>query len=174
MNIQTIDPIYVNFTISENSFDQVREYLGAGGLPVEVTIPGAPGQKIPGKLTFLNNTIASATGTLMLEATFPNPDARLWPGLFVNVRLILTTLKDAVVIPSPCVMVGQGGPYVFLVNADNTVAQRPVTLGQQQGDTTVITDGVQAGDRVVTAGQLGLTTGKAVKPSPWQLPAAGK
>ncbi|MFZ4681714.1 MAG: efflux RND transporter periplasmic adaptor subunit, partial [Terrimicrobiaceae bacterium] len=170
INIQTIQPIYVNFTISENDFDRVRQYFSNGELAVEVTIPGAPDKKIPGKLTFLNNNISSDTGTLQLQATFPNADAALWPGLFVNVRLILATLSQAIVIPSACVMIGQKGPYIFVVNADNTVAQRQVTPGQRQGDFTVITDGVKAGDKIVTAGQLGLTTGKQVNPSPWQPP----
>jgi multidrug efflux system membrane fusion protein len=170
INIQTINPIYVNFTISENEFDKVRQYFASGELDVEVTVPAAPGRKIPGKLTFLNNNISSDTGTLMLQATFSNADAVLWPGLFVNVELILATLKDAVVIPSPCVMVGQQGPYVFVVNADNTVSQRQVTLGQRQADETVISEGVKAGERVVTAGQLGLATGKKITPTAWQPP----
>lgn len=171
LNIQTISPIYVNFTISENDFDKVRQYFAKGGeLPVEITIPGAPTDKISGKLTFVNNDIDSGTGTLTLEATLPNDDARLWPGLFVNVRLILATLENAIVIPSPCVMIGQQGPYVFVVNADNTVTQRAVTLGQRQGDVTVISDGLAANDRVVTAGQLGLNTGTKVNPSAWKAP----
>jgi multidrug efflux system membrane fusion protein len=175
INVQTINPIYVNFTISENDFDRVRQYFAKGGeLPVEVTVPGAvDGGTITGKLTFINNDIASSTGTLTLEATVPNDDARLWPGLFVNVRLILATMENSIVIPSPCVMIGQQGPYVFVVNADNTVTQRNVTLGQRQGDVTVISDGLAAGDRVVTAGQLGLNTGTKVNPSAWKAPLGG-
>jgi RND family efflux transporter, MFP subunit len=167
INIQAINPIYVRFTISENDFDRVREYFVKGGeLPVEVAIPGAvDGKTLSGKLTFINNTISSSTGTLTLEATLPNDDARLWPGLFVNVRLVLTTLEKAVVVPSSCVMVGQQGPYVFVVNADNTVTQRSVTIGQRHDDLTVIESGVAAGDRVVTAGQLGLDTGVKVTPT---------
>lgn len=168
INVQTIDPIYVKFTISENDFDRVRGYFSNGELPVEVHVPGAPDNMISGKLTFLNNNIASDTGTLMLEATFPNSETRLWPGLFVNVRLVLTTLKAAIVIPSPCVLVGQQGPYVFVIAADNTVTQRNVTIGQQHQGLTVVSEGVADGDRVVTAGQLGLVTGKKVTPAPWQ------
>lgn len=172
LNVQTISPIYVNFTISENDFDKVRQYFAKGGeLPVEVTIPGATdGGVIAGKLTFINNDIASSTGTLTLEATLPNADARLWPGLFVNVRLILATLENSIVVPAQCVMIGQQGPYVFVVNADNTVTQRNVTQGQRHGDVTVISEGLAAGDRVVTAGQLGLNTGTKVNPSAWKAP----
>lgn len=172
MNIQTINPIYVSFTISENDFDRVRQYFANGELAVEVSIPGAPEKKIPGKLTFINNNIASSTGTLMLQATFPNPDGALWPGLFVNVELVLTVLKDAVVIPAPCVMIGQQGPYVFLVNSDNTVKIQLVTLTQRQGDNAVIATGVKAGDKVITAGQLGLANGQKITPSVWQPPVS--
>lgn len=172
INVQTIDPIYVDFTISENDFDKVRQYFIAGNLDVQVTIPGVPGEIITGKLTVINNAIASDTGTLMLRATFANPEALLWPGLFVNVKLILTTLENAVVVPSQCVMVGQQGPYVFVLNADNTVAQKLVTVGQQQSDFAVISSGVSAGDKIVTAGQLGLTTGKKVTPVAYQPPAS--
>ncbi len=171
INIQTIDPIYVDFTVSENDFNTIRQYFTNGELPIEVTIPGAPDKVIPGKLTFINNSIASNTGTLSLRGTFSNPDALLWPGLFVNVRLILTTVENAVTVPSMCVMVGQTGPYVFKINADDTVALQPVTLGQRRSDFAVVTSGVSAGDRVVTAGQLGLVTGKKVVPTLWQAPA---
>ena len=171
INIQTIDPIYVDFTVSENDFTAIRKYFSNGELPIEVTIPGAPDKAIPGKLTFINNSIASNTGTLSLRGTFANPDALLWPGLFVNVRLILTTAENAVTIPSMCVMVGQTGPYVFKINADDSVALQPVTLGQRRSDFAVVTSGVSTGDRVVTAGQLGLVTGKKVNPTLWQAPA---
>ncbi|GAT33162.1 membrane fusion protein, multidrug efflux system [Terrimicrobium sacchariphilum] len=171
INIQTIDPIYVDFTVSENDFNTIRKYFTNGELPIEVTIPGAPDKVIPGKLTFINNSVASDTGTLSLRGTFPNADALLWPGLFVNVSLILTTVEKAVTVPSMCVMVGQTGPYVFKVNADDTVALQPVTLGQRRSDFAVVTKGVSAGDRIITAGQLGLVTGKKVTPTLWQPPA---
>ncbi|HEY5814036.1 MAG TPA: efflux RND transporter periplasmic adaptor subunit, partial [Terrimicrobiaceae bacterium] len=91
LNVQTIDPIYVEFTVSENDFDRIREYFTSGELPVKVSIPGIPGETIDGKLTFIDNSITSTTGTLTLRATMPNTKALLWPGLFVNVSLILTT-----------------------------------------------------------------------------------
>jgi membrane fusion protein, multidrug efflux system len=170
-DIQTIDPIYVEFTISENDFNKVRQYFASGELVVEVNVPGAPGKKVSGTLTFINNSIASNTGTLMLRATFSNKDALLWPGLFVNVQLVLTVLENAVVLPSQCVMVGQQGPYVFLVKPDNTVAISQVQLGQRRADFTVISGGVNTGENVVTAGQLGLADGKKVSPVPYQPPA---
>ena len=134
IDIQTIDPIYVEFTISENDFNKVRQYFASGELAVEVKVPGAPDKKVSGTLTFIDNSIASNTGTLTLRATFSNKDLLLWPGLFVNVQLILTVLENAVVVPSQCVMVGQQGPYVFLVKPDNTVAISKVQLGQRRAD----------------------------------------
>ncbi len=172
INVQTIDPIYVDFTISENDFDKVRQYFIEGNLDVEVTIPGVPGKIITGKLTVINNSIASNTGTLMLRATFTNPEALLWPGLFVNVKLVLTTLDNAIVVPSPCVMMGQQGPYVVVVNPDNTVTQKLITVGQQQSEFVVISNGISAGDRIVTAGQLGLMNGKKVTPVAYQPPSS--
>ena len=171
INIQTIDPIYVDFTISENDFNTVRQYFNAGTLEVEASIPGVPDKKLPGALTFIDNSISSSTGTLALRATFPNSATLLWPGLFVHVQLILTTLEGAVVVPSQCVMVGQQGPYVFVVGPDNAVALRPVQTGQRHTDYTVISSGVKAGEQVVTAGQLGLAQGKKVSPVPYQPPA---
>ena len=171
IDIQTIDPIYVEFTISETDFNKVREHFASGELSVEVNIPGAPDKKVSGALTFIDNSIASNTGTLTLRATFSNKDELLWPGLFVNVQLILTVLENAVVVPSQCVMVGQQGPYVFLVKPDNTVAISQVQLGQQRADFTVISYGVKTGENVVTAGQLGLADGKKVAPVPYQPPA---
>ena len=126
INIETIDPIYVQFTISENDFNTVRQYFTAGEMTVEASIPGAPDKRLAGKLTFINNAISSSTGTLTLRATFPNQAALLWPGLFVNVQLILTVLQNAVVVPSQCVMVGQQGPYVFVVKPDDSVTLRQV------------------------------------------------
>lgn len=174
MNIQTINPIYVNFTISENDFDRVRQYFANGELKVVASIPGAPDRKIEGKLTFINNNIASSTGTLMLQATFDNPEALLWPGLFVNVELVLTELKDAVVIPAQCVMVGQQGAYVFVINPDDTVKIQLVTLTQRQGDYAVVASGVKSGDKIVTAGQLGLANGQKIAPTAWTPPVAVK
>jgi membrane fusion protein, multidrug efflux system len=172
INIETIDPIYVEFTISENDFNAVRQYFApAGELAVEVSIPGAPDKKLAGKLTFINNAISSGTGTLTLRATFPNEAALLWPGLFVNVQLILTVLENAVVVPSQCVLIGQQGPYVFIVRPDNTVTLRQVQLGQRHADSSAISAGVKEGEQVVVAGQLGLAEGKKVSPSPYQPPA---
>ena len=173
VTVQTIDPIYVDFTISENQFATVREYLSSGPLQVLASLPSAPDSHAEGRLTVVNNQVDTATGTLMLRATFPNATGLLWPGLFVDVSLILKTLENAVTVPSECVMIGQDGPYVFVIGSDNAVKFTPVALGPKRGGFTVIAQGVSAGDRVVTAGQLGLVTGARVTPAPWKAPKDG-
>ena len=166
VNIQTISPIYVDYTISESDIPKVREWLAKGDLPVEITLPGAPDYLAHGELRFIDNQIASGTGTLEMRATLPNEDQRLLPGRFVNVRLIFTTLKNAIVVPSEAVLVGQVGDYVFVLQADNTIAMRPIKKGQREGDRTVIESGLAAGEKVVTSGQIALAPGEKVAPVP--------
>ncbi|MGH8048858.1 MAG: efflux RND transporter periplasmic adaptor subunit [Chthoniobacterales bacterium] len=165
VNIQTISPIYVDYTISESELPSVREWLAKGALPVEITIPGSPDYVGHGELHFVDNQIASDTGTLEMRATLPNEDQRLLPGRFVNVRLIFTTLKNAVVVPYVAVLVGQVGDYVFVLQPDNTVAIRPVKKGQREGDMVVVESGLAAGEKVITSGQIALTQGEKVSPS---------
>ncbi len=164
VNIQTISPIYVDYTISEAEMPRIRRFLDAGGLDVEITIPGDPTTKATGKLEFVDNSINNQTGTLRLRATLPNDDQHLWPGLFVNVRLILTMLPKAIVAPATAVLVGQDGSSVFVLGGDNTVSLRPVTIGQREGDRIVIESGLQVGEKVITSGQIALAPGAKVAP----------
>jgi len=101
----------------------------------------------------------------------PNPDRALWPSQFVRVRLILDMLKDATMVPSGAVQIGQNGPYVFIVKPDSTLDLRPVKPGQAHGDETVISEGVQPGEMVVVSGQLQLAPGAKVVAK--EEPAAG-
>jgi len=102
------------------------------------------------------------TGTIQLKATFPNTDDRLWPGQFVNVALTLTTVPNAVVVPTQAIQAGQQGPYVFVVQADHTVQSRSVVLGGALDNETIVKKGIAAGDRVVTEGQIRLVPGARV------------
>ncbi len=106
-----------------------------------------------GKLTFLDNAVQDASGTIRLRATLPNADRRFWPGQFVSVRLVLTT-KKSVLVSSSAPQVGQKGPYVYVVNAAGLAELRPVTLGQTHGDMVVIDSGVKPGEKVIVNGQL--------------------
>ena len=115
-----------------------------------------------GQLTFLDNAVQDATGQVNLRATVPNTGHRFWPGRFVNIRLILNTIHQAVLVPAVAPQMSAKGSYVYVIKQDLTAEQRPVTLGQRQGDLIVVEQGVAAGERVVIDGQLGVTPGGKV------------
>lgn len=160
--IERLDPIYADFTISQNDLSKVQEQMHAGTLKTEVRLPDAT-DPVAGQLTFLDNSVQNQTGQVTLRATVPNSDRRFWPGRFVNIRLVLNTIRGAVLVPSTAPQMSAKGSYVYVVKQDMTVDQRQVTLGQRQGDQVVIEQGVQPGDRVVTNGQVGVTPGGKVR-----------
>ena len=137
--------------------------MAGGALKVEVRLPDEPDQPTAGELTFLDNAVQDATGTVTLRATVPNHEHRFWPGRFVRVRLVLDTLRGAVLVPATAPQVSGQGPFVYVVKADSTAELRPVTPGQRQGDLVVISRGLTAGERVVVNGQLGVTPGGKVR-----------
>lgn len=161
--IDRLDPIYADFTISQNDLTKVQEQMREGTLKAEVRLPDSTELPVSGQLTFLDNSVQNATGTVNLRATIPNNGHLFWPGRFVNIRLILNTIHQAVLVPSGAPQVSANGPFVYVVKQDSTAEQRPVSLGQRQGDLVVVEKGVQAGERVVTAGQLGVTPGGKVR-----------
>jgi membrane fusion protein, multidrug efflux system len=160
--IQQLVPIYVSFAIPEQRLPEVRKYSAAGTLRVEAAINGDTTAVHAGELTFIDNAVDETTGTILLKATFANADESLWPGQFVNVGVELTRLPDAVVVPSAAIQTGQQGSFVYIVQPDLTVALQPVTVAMTTDGETVVETGVQAGDRVVTDGQLRLTPGAKV------------
>ena len=119
---------------------------------------------LTGKLDFLDNQVNQESGTIRLKATFANQSRQLWPGQFVNVRLRLTTRKDATVVPTRAVQAGQNGDYVYVVNNSQTVEQRPVTVAFSNDAEAVVDSGLDVGETVVTDGQLRLRVGVTVKP----------
>ena len=155
--IERINPIYADFTISQNNLSAVQEQMRLGTLRAEVRLPDTADDAVLGQLTFVDNAVQHETGQVTLRATLPNPDHRFWPGRFVNVRLVLSTVQSAVLVPVSAPQTSANGSYVYVVKPDSTAEQRPVTLGQKQGDLIVVEKGVQAGERVVTNGQLGVT-----------------
>lgn len=163
VTLQRLDPIYTDFTIAEPDIPLVRQHLN--GAPLTV-LTSSPDDKVPprlGKLTFIDNAVQPGAGTVRARATTDNTDHALWPAQFVNVRLILDTLKEAMLVPSSAVQVGQNGPYIFVVKPDSTLDLRPVHPGQKQdGDMTVLKDGVKPNETVVTRGQLQLAPGMKV------------
>jgi multidrug efflux system membrane fusion protein len=160
--IERLDPIYADFTISQNSLVAVQQQMQAGRLRTEVRLPDTADEPVIGHLTFLNNAVADTTGTVNLRATIPNSGHTFWPGRFVNIRLVLNTIHQAVLVPASAPQMSAKGSFVYVVKQDSTAEQRPVSLGQRQGDLIVVESGVAAGENIVTAGQLGVTPGGKV------------
>jgi multidrug efflux system membrane fusion protein len=160
--LNRIRPINVVFAVPESQLAEIKRYQAAGELVVEAQAAGAAGGVARGKLSFVNNTVDPTTGTIQLKATFDNQENALWPGQFVNVALTLARQPGALVVPAHAVQTGQKGQFVYVVKADQTVEARPVVMGAADGRDVVITGGLQAGERVVTDGQLRLVPGARV------------
>ncbi len=160
--IQRLDPVYADFTITEKNLSEVQQNMAHGTLRVEVRLPDDPRKPRDGKLTFLDNTVQDTTGTIKLRATIANSDRRFWPGRFADVRLILGTQHNAVLVPAEAPQLSAQGSFVYVVKPDATAELRPVAVGQRQGDLVVIDKGLRAGERVVITGQLGVTPGGRV------------
>jgi multidrug efflux system membrane fusion protein len=161
--INQIHPIYVTFAVPEQFLTEVKEYQARGPLVVEARVPNDSRPPALGQLTFIDNAVDTATGTIKMRATFQNPDNRLWPGQFVNVVMRLTLQLNATVVPSQAVQTGQVGKYLFVVKADSTADLRPVAVGETVQGETVIEKGVAPGETVVTDGQLLLGPGSKVE-----------
>ena len=164
--INQITPIKVNFSVPEQYLSDIRKYSSAGSLTVEASFPDGRDKPIRGKLTFINNAVDLATRTILLKATFPNTDKRLWPGQFVKVTITLTTRPHTVVIPSQAIQMGQQGTFVFVVKPDLTADSRPVSPGQEVNGEIIIEKGLRIGEQVVTDGQLRLVPGTKVQIKP--------
>ena len=162
--IQRLDPIYADFIITERDLPGVQAEMAKGTLRTMVRLPSdAPQAAREGALTFLDNAVQAATGTVNLRATVPNRDHHFWPGQFVDIQLILATAKGAVLVPNQATQISQQGPFVYVVKSDDTCELRPVSLGQRQGDDIVVTKGVVAGERVVVTGQMTVVPGAKVQ-----------
>ncbi len=161
--INKIEPIEVRFAVPERYLPQVREYSAKSPLPVRATPQGDAARAAQGELTFIDNAVKPASGTVELKATFPNADRALWPGQFVDVTLTLMTQPEAVVVPSQAVQSSQKGQYVFVIKPDSTAEQRSVKLDRTMGAESVISEGLKAGERVVLDGHLRLTPGAKVQ-----------
>ena len=161
--INQVSPIYVTFSVPESQLSDLKRYSAKGALSVGATIPNDSGAPEQGTLTFIDNAVDAATGTVKLKATYENSSQRLWPGQFVNVVCTLTTQPDAVVVPSQAVQTGQQGRYVFVVKQDQTVEMRSVQVQRTTGEKSIIASGLSAGETVVTDGQLRLRPGSRIK-----------
>jgi multidrug efflux system membrane fusion protein len=163
ITISQLKPIFVSFTVPQEHLHKIHEKQAGGDLTVLAYGGDNKTQLSEGKLTVIDNAIDQPTGTIRLKGTFANTDERLWPGEFVNVRLILSVHKGAPTVPAQTVQDGPTGRYAYVIKEDNTVERRTVEVSAVQDGIAVITKGLSIGDRVVVDGQYRLTNGARVK-----------
>jgi multidrug efflux system membrane fusion protein len=159
-----LQPIAVIFTLTEDVLPNVSKHMQQGTLVVDAFSRDDQTKLASGKLQTIDNQIDPTTGTAKLKAVFSNTDNQLWPNQFVNADLLLETRKNSTVVPTAAILRGPQGTYVYAVNPDKTVQDRVVTISLTQGDTTVITSGLNPGDTVVTDGQDKLQRGSRIEP----------
>ncbi len=165
VNIKTVDPLYADFNIPDRYLAALRDCMSKSELTVELTPEQEHVQEetYSAKLDFLDNSVDNNTGTILLRATVPNAERKLWPGEYVRVKLIFTVQKDAVLAPADSVMNGKDGAYVFAIE-NGKAKYVPVTVSLRQGDYVMISAGaIKNGDDLVSAGQLGLLDGVPVR-----------
>jgi membrane fusion protein, multidrug efflux system len=160
--INRLSPAFVSFAVPARMLPRLRRGDTQRALGVEASPAGAADGASTGTVTFIDNSVDPATDTIRLKATFPNTDRRLWPGAFVDVTLQLSVDQHAKVIPAKAVQPSQQGDFVFVVRPDQTVETRPVKVAWTEGDEAVIETGLNAGETVVTDGQLRLTPGARI------------
>jgi multidrug efflux system membrane fusion protein len=161
VTINQIRPILVRFAVPASNLPLIQEHLGKE-VVVRADVGGGENPS-EGTLSFVDNAVDTATGTILLKGRFPNDDGALWPGAFVNVRLQLYVEPDALVVPASAVVAGQQGSFVYVIQKDSTAATKPVTVSRTTGDYAIVNGDVQPGDRVVTDGQLRLRQGAKVQ-----------
>lgn len=163
VTLNQMSPIFVTFSVPEFQLPQIQRVYRKEPLKVLAAYEDfKSGEIFDGSLYMLDNTVDQKTGMIKLRAIFDNANRDLWPGQFIRNRLILYTMKDAVIIPFTAVQMTQTNPIVFVLKEDMTVEQRTVKLGQRQDDQVIILEGVKAGEKIVTEGQLNLYNGSKV------------
>lgn len=160
-----LDPIYVAFSVPQASIPALREAMAAGDVGVSVRLPGAKGEPLPGRVAFIENMLDAGSGTLGVKASVVNGGERLLPGEFVQVRAVLRTDPEALVVPEAAVQLGQNGPFVYVVKEGDTVEVRRISVDRTVDGRSVVAKGLAAGEKVVVDGQLRLFNGAAVVPT---------
>jgi multidrug efflux system membrane fusion protein len=161
--ITQLQPIYVLFTLPQDQLPDLVAAMATHTVPANAIAADGKTPLNEGTVTLIDNRIDPTTGTVRLRATFANHDGRMWPGQFVNVRVLMDTLHDALTVPSSAVSQGPQGSFVYLIKPDGTADMRSVTLGHDTSDVTQIAAGLKQGDQVVTSGQSRLQTGARVR-----------
>jgi multidrug efflux system membrane fusion protein len=161
--INQVNPIYVNFTVPQQIWPDVKQSLADRAMRVMASVPQDQGAPLTGTLTFVDNAVDATTGSIHLRGTFENSQNRLWPGLFVNVILTLSEQPNAIVVPAQAIVSTQQGSYVYVVRANNTVEQRTVVSDRSIQNEAIVSKGLQAGEIVVLDGQVNLVPGTKVE-----------
>jgi multidrug efflux system membrane fusion protein len=165
VTITEVKPIFVSFTLPQETLDDVRENSKKAPLVVYAYSGDGKKQLAEGKLTLIDNAIDQATGTIHLKARFDNDEERLWPGEFVSLRVVLSTRHNVATVPAQTVQSGPNGHYAYTIKPDNTVERRAVEVASIQDGIAVVTKGLTPGERVVVDGQYRLTDGARVNPA---------
>jgi multidrug efflux system membrane fusion protein len=163
VTITQIKPIAVLFNLPQQNLPDLNKGMAAGQLPVQAMAADGTTVIDSGKVTVINNQVDQTTGTVQLKGEFPNSNVQLWPGQFVNIRVLINTLRQSVVVPTAAVQRGPDNTFVYVVKDDNTVAVRPVTVQQQDDLQAVVASGLMAQERVVTTGFGRLADGTKVE-----------
>jgi len=160
-----LQPISVFFSLPQQDLPDLNKGMTEGPLPIDALAADGKTPLDKGKVMVIDNQVDQTTGTVKLKAEFPNPKMQLWPGQFVNVRVLIDTLHQVVVVPTAAIQRGPNGTFVYVLKDDNTVSMRPVTLTQQDDVQAVVATGLQSGERVVTTGFARITDGTQVTAS---------
>jgi membrane fusion protein, multidrug efflux system len=171
--VTQVQPIAVIFTLPEENLAAVNAALSAG--PVNVTTLSRDGatELDQGTLTLVDNEIDQTTGTARLKATFSNAHNTLWPGQYVNARVLIRTERNVLTLPTAAVQLGPNGPFTYVVKADSTVEVRPLKIGEESGGMTVVKTGLALNERVVTTNQYRLQAGVHVRANTTDASAGG-
>lgn len=167
--INQVSPIYVTFSVPEQSLPRLRQLMASAKPPAVEALPSkGAGRAEKGVLSFIDNAVDTTTGTIKLKAVFDNQDKNLWPGQFADVTLTLAQQENALTVPSQAVQTGPEGTYVYVIRPDMTAEQRKVGVDRTEGAAAVIRDGLKPDERIVVDGQLRLKPGAKVvaKPAP--------
>ncbi len=160
--LNQINPVFASFFAPDVDLPLIQKYQRSGELKAEVFLNQDTSHPFEGKLTLIDNQVDESTGTIFMKATLCNDTHELWPGEFVDIRIILTEIKDAILLPTQAIQLGQQGHFVFTVDQDNVTSAKKVKIGQIHQDLIVIEEGVAVTDRVVLEGQLNLYPGAKV------------
>jgi multidrug efflux system membrane fusion protein len=161
--INQVNPIYVNFTVPQQYWSDIKKFMAKESLRVRAIVPRDPGLPEPGIVTFVDNNVDATTGTIHLRATFTNSENRLWPGLYVNIVLTLSEESRALVVPAQAILLGDKGPYVYVVTPEKTVEPRAIVTDRSVNGETVVQKGLNPGEIVVIDGQVRLEPNSRVE-----------